>query len=45
MGMMYGSGCFGSGGWFYGLVYFALAAFVFGIIFWWTYHLMNKKKR
>ena len=37
-------------GWFgmsiYGLVYFALAAFIFGVIFWWTYKLvMGDKKK
>lgn len=45
MGGMYGSTCFGYGGWLFSLVYLALASFVFGIIFWWTYHIMNGKKR
>jgi hypothetical protein len=49
-GMMDGGGGMSGGMWIYGLLYIALAAFVFGIIFWWTYKLIvkdgkNNKKR
>lgn len=43
-GMMGGTGFWGMT--FYGLIYVALAAFVFGVVFWATYKLViNNKKR
>lgn len=51
--MGYGTtyGMMGYGGWsWFGysllwLVYVALAAFIFGVVFWWTYKLMVEKKK
>jgi len=40
-GMMNGYGWFGWS--FVWLLYVALAAFIFGIIFWWTYKLIIKE--
>jgi len=42
-GMGTGIGWFGSS--LLWLVYVALAAFIFGIVFWWTYKLMVEKKK
>jgi hypothetical protein len=41
-GMMGGAGMLGG---LLGLVYFALAAFVFSVIFWMTHNWLVKKKR
>lgn len=45
---MMGYGMMSYFGGFYALVYFALAAFVFSVIFWWTHNWLvvgNKRRR
>ncbi len=48
MGYGSGYGMMGSSyfGWtLWSLVYIAIAAFIFGIVFWWTHNLMHNKKK
>ncbi len=44
-GMMGSTGMMGSGMGIYGVIYFALAAFVFSVIFWMTHNWIVPKRK